>query len=124
MVEAAQSGSGPDEDRTVPRWGWPCDVAPQVGGQAQGDAAYAEAPAARLPTPGEPVTFADVRALFREMDRSTMLFAFDLWSLQDVRRHAESILARVEDGSMPCDRSWSPAELDVFRRWMEDGSPE
>lgn len=122
-VEAARDPSGPDEDWAVPRWGWPCDVAPRSGG-AEAQVTYAEAPATLLPAPGEPVTFADVRGLFREMDRSTMLFAFDLWAVEDVRRHADAILARVEDGSMPCDRSWSPAETDVFRRWMEAGSPE
>ncbi|WP_256840823.1 CDGSH iron-sulfur domain-containing protein [Ornithinimicrobium cryptoxanthini] len=121
-LEAAQSESGPAEDRAVPRWGWPCDVAPHSG-SAEAEVAYVDAPAAQLPAPGEPVTFADVRSLFREMDRSTMLFAFDLWSFEDVRRHADAILARVEDGSMPCDRSWSPAEIDVFRRWLEAGLP-
>lgn len=53
-----------------------------------------------------------------------MLFDFDLWAFEDVRRHADAILARVEDGSMPCDRSWSPGETDVYRRWMDAGSPE
>jgi len=125
VLESARSESGPDDDRSVPRWGWPCDVAPTAGDdEGQDDPAYAAAPAALAPTPGEPVSFGDVRSLFREMDRSTMLFAFDLWSFQDVRQHADAILARVENGSMPCDRSWSPDEIDVFRRWMDAGSPE
>jgi len=36
---------------------------------------------------------------------------FDLWSHDDVSRHAEAILARLRDGSMPCDGAWPPAQV-------------
>src|SRR5436305_15301647 len=43
----------------------------------------------------------DIRPLFREDDRESMEFAFDLWNYQDVCEHAEDILERLTDGSMP-----------------------
>jgi hypothetical protein len=32
-----------------------------------------------------------------------MRFAFDLWSHEDVARHAEAIIERLQAGTMPCD---------------------
>ena len=65
----------------------------------------------------------DVKPLFRERDRSTMLgiAKFDLWSRDDVAEHSEAILRRLEDGSMPCDKSWPEEDVAVFRRWVEGG---
>ena len=50
----------------------------------------------------------DVKPLFRERDRSIMLNVakFDLWEREDVSEHSDAILARLEDGSMPCDQAW------------------
>ena len=45
----------------------------------------------------------DILPLFRDLDRNYMTFVFDLWSYDDVKKNASDILARVEDGSMPCD---------------------
>ena len=50
-----------------------------------------------------------------------MRFAFDLWSYDDVRHNADGILARLEDGSMPCDGAWTAEQVDAFRRWVEGG---
>ena len=50
-----------------------------------------------------------------------MKFAFDLWSHADVKQHAEGVLARLEDGSMPCDGAWPQEKIDAFRRWTETG---
>lgn len=50
-----------------------------------------------------------------------MRFTFDLWSYDDVRTHAEAILSRLRDGSMPCDGAWSPEQLDTFQRWLDTG---
>jgi hypothetical protein len=70
----------------------------------------------------EPVSFEhDVKPLFREGDRSSMSFAFDLWSYDDVSRNADAILERVEDGSMPCDGRWDADRVDTFRRWVKEG---
>jgi hypothetical protein len=44
-----------------------------------------------------------IRPLFRERDRKSMKFAFDLWNHADVKEHADGILARLSDGSRPCD---------------------
>jgi hypothetical protein len=63
----------------------------------------------------------DVKPLFRERDRRVMDFVFDLWSYDDVREHAASILDRVEDGTMPCDRPWDGERIDLFRQWMDEG---
>jgi hypothetical protein len=65
----------------------------------------------------------DVKPLFREGDRSSMQSAFDLWSYDDVSEHADAILSRLEDGSMPCDGAWPEEQVDVFRRWIEGGKP-
>jgi phage gp29-like protein len=65
----------------------------------------------------------DVKPLFREEDRSSMDFAFDLWSYDDVKANADLILQRVEDGTMPCDESWSEDKLQVLRSWIDAGCP-
>jgi hypothetical protein len=65
----------------------------------------------------------DVRPLFRELDRDSMVETFDLWSYDDVRDHADAILTVLEAGSMPCDGAWSEVQLDTFRRWMAADSP-
>ena len=75
-----------------------------------------------LPGPDETVSFAaHVKPLFREHDRKSMTFAFDLWSQADVQAHAAGILERLRDGTMPCDGAWPQDKIDVFRRWTESG---
>lgn len=65
----------------------------------------------------------DIQPLFREIDRDSMNFAFDLWAYQDVRTNAEDILERLTDGSMPCDGEWPEERVALFRRWVEAGMP-
>jgi hypothetical protein len=65
----------------------------------------------------------DIKPLFRELDRDEMDFVFDLWSYQDVSTHADNILDRIEDGTMPCDEEWPTEQIDIFRRWIEEGKP-
>jgi hypothetical protein len=67
---------------------------------------------------------ADIRPLFREQDRRSMAFGFDLWDHQNVAEHAAEILRRLRDGSMPCDAAWSPERIDPFARWLETGTSE
>ena len=70
----------------------------------------------------EPVSFeTDVKPLFRERDRSSMEFAFDLWSADDVSEHADAILDRLKAGTMPCDGAWPQAQADLFERWVAGG---
>lgn len=67
---------------------------------------------------------ADIRPLFRDTpDRDSMLgiSGFDLHSLEDVREHADNILARLEDGTMPCDASWPAERIATFRSWIDGG---
>jgi hypothetical protein len=65
----------------------------------------------------------DIQPLFRESDRRSMEFAFDLWDYQDVRTHAEDILERLTEGTMPCDVEWPEGQVAQFRRWVEAGMP-
>jgi hypothetical protein len=65
----------------------------------------------------------DVKPMFRERDRESMEFAFDLWSLDDVSEYADAILARLKAGTMPCDGAWSQAQVDLFERWVASGKP-
>ena len=75
-----------------------------------------------LPGPDETVSFeANIKPLFREHDRQSMSFAFDLWSYDDDRAHAAEILEHLENGSMPCDGAWPAARVEVFKRWTESG---
>jgi hypothetical protein len=64
-----------------------------------------------------------IKPLFRERDREAMQSRFDLWSYDDVSRHAEAILTRLRNGTMPCDGAWPPAQIDLFQRWLESGRP-
>ncbi len=66
----------------------------------------------------------DIKPLFRERDRQAMQSRFDLWSYDDVSRHAEVILTRLRNGTMPCDGAWPPAQVDLFQRWVESGKPQ
>jgi len=63
----------------------------------------------------------DIKPLFRERDQRSMTFMFDLWAFDDVSEHAADILERVRDGTMPCDRAWDQAAVDLFERWMAGG---
>ncbi len=65
----------------------------------------------------------DIRPLFRDKDINSMMKAFDLSSYDDVRSHADAILAALASGSMPCDGPWSADRVDLFRRWVQDGQP-
>ena len=65
----------------------------------------------------------DIKPLFREDDRDAMDYIFDLWDYNDVSTNADSILERLEDGSMPCDDPWPAEQIDLFRSWIDAGKP-
>jgi hypothetical protein len=64
----------------------------------------------------------DIRPLFRDKDRTSMLRAFDLWSFADVVAHQDAILAQVRAGSMPCDGVWPAESVSMLADWIAQGS--
>jgi hypothetical protein len=75
--------------------------------------------------PAPEVSYAtDIKPLFREKDRDSMLRAFDLWSYADVKTHADAIAEHLKNGSMPCDGAWPAERVGLFERWMKQGEPE
>ncbi len=122
-VENSQPGVHPPPKMPVPRWWWVCDAEPWS--RAHATAEIEPEPQITLPGPGEAVTFAThIKPLFRQRDRDSMRFAFDLWSHDDVSTHAQEILARLKAGTMPCDGAWPPERVDVLERWVASGAPE
>lgn len=67
---------------------------------------------------------ADIKPLFREGDRESMMGSFDLWSYADVAAHADAIADRLRDGTMPCDGAWPEEQVDLFDEWIDAGMPE
>jgi hypothetical protein len=105
----------------APQWGVTAAGPPDTTPDGTAAASQPDQPP---PLPGldETVSFAaHVRPLFRERDHKSMSFAFDLWSYDDVRAHAAGILARLQDGSMPCDGGWPAEQVAVFKRWLDSG---
>ena len=103
-----------------PAWDWG-PAGPPAEAPAQASAGD-DAQQVTLPGPDETVSFAaHIKPLFREHDRKSMAFAFDLWSQADVQTHAAGILERLQNGTMPCDGAWPPAKIEVFKRWTESG---
>jgi hypothetical protein len=64
----------------------------------------------------------DIKPLFRERDRGSMLTHFDLWSYDDVVQHKDAILERLVAGDMPCDAPWPAEQVELFRSWAEEGT--
>lgn len=122
-VENSTIGARPPEGMPVPRWWWVCDATPSARVSALApQEADPEAPVV-LPAEGEPVSFEHhIKPLFRDRDRRSMRFAFDLWSYDDVRGRGTAILGRLREGTMPCDGAWPQEKIQVFQRWLESGT--
>jgi Ferritin-like len=89
-----------------------------------GGAAIIATDSAQASDPDDPLHFEDdIKPLFRDRDRDSMEFAFDLWSRDDVSTHADAILERLEAGTMPCDGAWPAERVALFRRWIDAGKP-
>jgi hypothetical protein len=72
---------------------------------------------------GEPIGFEwEIKPLFREGDRQSMKWAFDLWSRDDVAANSAAILGRLRDGTMPCDGAWPDEQVALFQRWIDAGT--
>ena len=75
-----------------------------------------------MPAGDQPVSFDQhIKPLFRERDRKSMTFAFDLWDVDDVRSNADAILDRLQEGTMPCDGGWPSDNVELFGRWIATG---
>ena len=110
------AGTGPG---LVPTWDWGPGGPPAP---AEHDAGQDTAAPVTLPAAGEAVSFdAHIKPLFRDRDRQSMSFAFDLSSADDVRTHSAGILQRLQDGTMPCDGAWPADQIAVFERWTVTG---
>jgi hypothetical protein len=73
---------------------------------------------------GAELSFArDIRPLFREKDRDSMLRAFDLFDYADVAEHADAIVGALRSGKMPCDGGWPASQVDTLQQWIDDGKP-
>lgn len=117
----SQSGARPPEQMPMPHWDWSTAAGPP-GSRISALAEAEPAVMVVLPSRDEQVSFdRHVKPLFRERDRRSMQFAFDLWSYEDVRTHAKAILERVRGGTMPCDGAWPSEWVDTLERWVESG---
>ncbi len=119
-VAEPSAGAGASAARWTPRWDWgPGGPPPAEPDQAADEEDAAAGP---LPGPDGQVSFAaHIKPHFRERDRRSMSFAFDLSSYEDVRARAADVLRRLQDGSMPCDGAWPADRIAVFQRWIDTG---
>jgi CDGSH-type Zn-finger protein/truncated hemoglobin YjbI len=121
-LENSQSGAKPPPHMPMPRWSWVSDATPGSRVSALASDDQTEQATIELPSAEEPVGFEQhIKPLFRERDRTSMKFAFDLWSYDDVRGNAEDILERVKAGTMPCDGAWPRDWVAAFERWTQGG---
>ncbi|HEY3685209.1 MAG TPA: CDGSH iron-sulfur domain-containing protein [Streptosporangiaceae bacterium] len=125
-VDNSQADSRPSENMPMPHWDWTTAAGPPgsrvPARPGTNEPAQADPPVV-LPAEDEPVSFSThIRTLFRDRDRRSMLFAFDLWNRDDVATHAAAILARLQNGTMPCDGAWPERHIAVFARWIDEGT--
>jgi hypothetical protein len=72
------------------------------------------------------VSFAsNILPLFRDSpDVDSMeAYGLDLSSYADVKARAAEIYEALANGSMPCDEAWPRERLELFKQWMDEGSP-
>jgi hypothetical protein len=122
--ENSQKNALPPPNMPVPRWWWVCNATPgaRISALAPPEEAQLAIP---IPGPDENLTFEKhIKPLFRRMDRESMSFVFDLWSCSDVSYHAQDILRRLDNGTMPSDGAWPRERVDIFARWIKSGKPE
>jgi CDGSH-type Zn-finger protein/truncated hemoglobin YjbI len=122
-VENSQTDARPPERMPMPHWDWHTAAGPP-GSRVSALALPApeDKAAIALPEEGGAVSFeSHIKPLFRPTDRQSMSLAFDLWSHDDVSRHADAILARLRAGNMPCDGAWPAEKVEVFERWVATG---
>src|SRR5262245_33899159 len=78
-LENSQPGAKPPMHMPMPRWWWVCDATP--GCRVSAVAPPTDEVEPQLPGSAERLTFeSHIRPLFRQRDRESMRFAFDLWA--------------------------------------------
>jgi hypothetical protein len=65
----------------------------------------------------------DIRPMFRDKDRNSMMSAFDLFDYADVADNADAIVGSLRSGQMPCDGAWPDTDVDKLQRWIDAGKP-
>lgn len=65
----------------------------------------------------------DVRPLFRDKDRDSMMSAFDLFDHADVAENADAIVGALRSGQMPCDGAWPDSQVVALQEWIDAGKP-
>ena len=65
----------------------------------------------------------DIKPLFRDKDRDSMVAAFDLFDYTDVVEHANAIVGSLRSGQMPCDGAWPSAQVEKLQQWIDLGMP-
>ena len=65
----------------------------------------------------------DIKPMFRQKDRDSMLQAFDLFDYDDVVENARKIARSLRSGQMPCDGAWSGEQVDKLQQWIDAGTP-
>jgi hypothetical protein len=65
----------------------------------------------------------DIRPLFRDKDRDSMLAAFDLFDYDDLVENADAIVGSLRSGQMPCDGAWPDAQVAKLQQWIDAGTP-
>jgi CDGSH-type Zn-finger protein/truncated hemoglobin YjbI len=120
--ENSQQNALPPPNMPVPRWWWVCNATPGSRASALASPVEKVQQTVTIPGPGESVDFTQhIQPLFRKMDRQSMRFVFDLWSYDDVCKHAPEILKRLDNGTMPCDGAWPREKVTLFRSWIDSG---
>jgi hypothetical protein len=72
---------------------------------------------------GKPSFERDIKPMFRQKDRDSMLRAFDLFDYDDVVENADAIVGSLRSGQMPCDGAWPAGQVDTLQQWIDQGKP-
>lgn len=123
-VENSTVGAHPPLHMPMPRWDWGTSGSPLSRVSALAPVAT-EPEKVTLPADNETLHFDQhIKPLFRTVDRQSMKWLLDLHEYKDVKAHAQPILQRLQNGSMPCDGAWPKEKVAVFQRWMDTGMQE
>jgi hypothetical protein len=65
----------------------------------------------------------DIKPMFRQKDRDSMMQAFDLFDYDDVVENADAIVGALRSEQMPCDGPWPGEQVDKLQEWIDAGTP-